>query len=133
MRHVIVVEDDLQNALVFRMLLERRGGYRVTVTESAGAVLDEVRAGTVDLIVLDVSLANTRHEGRALTGIDLCRLIRQEPGGARLPVVLATAHAMRGDAEAFLARSGANAYVAKPILDHAAFLGEIRMLLEEAA
>lgn len=133
MKHVIVVEDDLQNAMVFRMLLERRGKYRVTVTESAEQVLSEVRSGSVDLIVMDVSLANTLHAGRRLNGIDLCRLIREVPEGARLPIVLATAHAMRGDAEVFLAQSGANAYVAKPILDHASFLGEIRALIGEAA
>lgn len=133
MKHVLVVEDDLQNAMVFRMLLERRGRYRVTVTESAEQVLSEVRSGAVDLVIMDVSLANTLHEGQRVNGIDLCRLIRREPQGANLPIVLATAHAMRGDAEVFLAESDANAYVAKPILDHGSFLGEIRALLGEAA
>jgi two-component system cell cycle response regulator DivK len=48
-------------------------------------------------------------------------------------VVLATAHAMRGDAERLLAESGADDYVAKPIVDHAAFVLQVRNFLEAAA
>jgi CheY-like chemotaxis protein len=40
---------------------------------------------------------------------------------------------MRGDAEALLAESGANDYVAKPIVDHEAFVNQVKALLEEAA
>jgi CheY-like chemotaxis protein len=129
---VLVVEDDPQNALVFRKLLERRGGYRVTLTESAELVLSSVREKSVDLIVMDVSLANTRLDGRRLNGTELCQLVRREPNGSTLPILLATAHAMRGDAEVFLSESGADAYIAKPIVDHAQFLAEVQSLMEAA-
>jgi CheY-like chemotaxis protein len=48
-------------------------------------------------------------------------------------VLLATAHAMRGDAERLLADSGANDYVAKPIIDHAEFARQVRGFLEDVA
>ena len=48
-------------------------------------------------------------------------------------MVLATAHAMRGDAESLLAESGADDYVAKPIVDHEEFVARIRARLPEAA
>ena len=50
-----------------------------------------------------------------------------------VPVMLATAHAMRGDPESLLAESGADDYVSKPILDHQAFVEQVLGLMEQAA
>jgi CheY-like chemotaxis protein len=133
MNHVLVVEDDPHNAILFRKLLEKRAGCRVTVTESPLEVLTLARSGDVQLVIMDVSLANSRWEGRSVSGVDLCRLLRSDPATAALPIVLATAHAMRGDAEELLRDSGANDYVAKPIIDHEAFITQVRRLIPEAA
>jgi CheY-like chemotaxis protein len=133
MKHVLVIEDDPHNAVVFRKLLERRGGLRVTLTDSAEALLRFAAEGGIDLIIMDVSLPNARWQGRAVSGVDLCKLLREDARSAGIPIVIATAHAMRGDAERLLAESGANDYVSKPIEDHQAFINRIRALLEEAA
>jgi CheY-like chemotaxis protein len=133
MNHVLVVEDDPHNAILFRKLLEKRAGCRVTVTESPQEVFTLARSGDVQLVIMDVSLGNSRWEGRSVSGVDLCRLLRSDPATAALPIVLATAHAMRGDAESLLRDSGANDYVAKPITDHEAFIAQVRRLIPEAA
>ena len=133
MKHVLVVEDDPHNAVVFRKLLEKRAGCRVTVTESVEDLMRYAAEGGIDLILMDVSLANARWHGRAVSGVDLCRMLREDVRCAGIPVVIATAHAMRGDAERLLAESGASDYVAKPIVDHGAFVTRIRSLLEEAS
>lgn len=134
MRHVVVVEDDPTNALLFRRLLERRCGCRVTVTESADELLSLVRSGDVALVLMDVSLANTRMGDRPVGGVELSRMIKDDPVTHRIPVVLATAHAMRGDEERLLAESGADEYLSKPVVDHTAFVARIRRaLLGEAA
>jgi two-component system cell cycle response regulator DivK len=87
----------------------------------------------VDLVIMDVSLVNTRLHGRPVTGVELCRALKDDPRTAALPIMLATAHAMRGDAESFLQRSGADGYVAKPILDHNEFVARVLALMPEAA
>ena len=133
MTHVVVVEDDAMNALLFRKLLEKRCGCRVTVTESPDELLGLVRAGDVGLVLMDVSLANSHYQGRAVNGVDLCRVLKSDPATCRVPVVLATAHAMRGDAEALLAESGADDYIPKPILDHGAFVARIRRSMRAEA
>ena len=133
MIRVLVVEDDPHNALLFRKLLERRAGAAVTVTENAQEVVDLVRGGAVDLVVMDVSLANTTWQEAAVNGIELCRILKGDPASAAVPVVLATAHAMRGDSEAFVKQSGAEGYVSKPILDHGAFIAQVQALLRKAA
>jgi CheY-like chemotaxis protein len=133
MKHVLVVEDDPHNAILFRKLLERRGGFTVTLSESAEEILRLAQGGGVDLVLMDVSLANTRLEGKQVGGVELCHMIKNHPSSAGVPVILATAHAMRGDAENLLAESGADDYVAKPIVDHGAFVAQVKSLLEEAA
>jgi len=132
-KHVLVVEDDPHNAVLFRKILEKRGGYRVTLAESADQVLEIAAAGGVDLVIMDVSLPNANWRGQQVSGVELCRLMRKDPRCAHIPVCLATAHAMRGDEERLRAESGADAYVSKPILDHGAFVRQIRDLLREAA
>jgi len=122
MNHVVVVEDDAMNALLFRKLLEKRCGCRVTVTESPAELLALVRGGDVALVLMDVSLAHSRHEGRAVNGVDLCRMLKSDATTAQVPVLLATAHAMRGDEQALLAESGADAYLSKPVVDHQQFV-----------
>lgn len=133
MRRALVVEDDAHNAMLFRKLLEKRCGCTVTVTEVAEEVLQACRAGEVDLVIMDVSLNNSRWEGKPINGVEICRLLKQDPATAHIPVLLATAHAMRGDAEALMAESGADDYVAKPIVDHEQFVARIRARLPEAA
>jgi CheY-like chemotaxis protein len=132
-RHVVVVEDDLANALLFRKLFEKRLGCEVTVTDSPDALFAELRGRGADLVLLDVSLGHSCWQGRPVTGIELCRVLKRDPATAAVPVLLATAHAMRGDAERLLTESGADGYVAKPILDHAAFADQAAHLMERAA
>jgi CheY-like chemotaxis protein len=133
MSHVIVVEDDPHNAILFRKLIEKRLQSTVELTESPDELLARLRAGGVDLVVMDVSLRSSEWNGRAINGVSLCRLIKSDPALAHVPVMLATAHAMRGDAERLLTESGADSYIAKPVVDHDLFVSQARALMEKAA
>jgi len=133
MTHIVVIEDDAMNALLFRKLLEKRCGCRVTVTESPAELFRLVRAGDVALVLMDVSLANSYHEGRAVSGVDLCRMLKADESTRGIPVVLATAHAMRGDEQVLLAESGADAYLSKPVVEHDAFVELIRRSIRREA
>ena len=132
MKHVVVVEDDAHNAVLFRKILERRLGCRVTHTEDPAEVLELVQAGDVALVIMDVSLRHSKWQGRPAGGVEICQLIRRQ-ALRHVPILLATAHAMRGDAERLLAESGADDYVSKPITDHERFAALARELMERAA
>jgi CheY-like chemotaxis protein len=123
---VLVVEDNPTNALVVEAILSRVGGFEVVCTEDGSEVLELVTAGQVEAVVMDVSLCATEIDGISVDGVELTRQIRSIPEGRHLPVVLLTAHAMRGDREHLLFSSGANDYVAKPIVDQRAFVDLIR-------
>lgn len=134
MKHAILVEDDPVNATLFRRLLERRGAFRVTVTESAEEVLRLAHSGDIALVVMDVSLRNSDWHGQPVSGVEICKMLKSEPATAAIPVILATAHAMRGDEEELLRESGADAYASKPVLDHEAFMKQVmRCIRPEAA
>ena len=133
MKHILVVEDDPYNAILFKKLLERRGGYQVSVSESGDEIVRLVSEGAVELVIMDVSLANTRYQKVRMSGVEMCQLLKKDAATSGTPVLLATAHAMRGDAEALMKESGADDYVAKPILDHDAFMQQVRSMLKEAA
>ena len=123
---VLVVEDDEANAVLMEAILGRIGGFDVICSDDGERILDVVASGRIAAVLMDVSLKNTRLEGRKVDGVELTRRIRALPAGAHLPVVLLTAHAMRGDRERLLFSSGANDYVAKPIIDHDALVKLVR-------
>jgi CheY-like chemotaxis protein len=133
MKHAIVVEDDAHNAILFRKLLEKRLGFTVAITEDPHELFAAVAAGGVDLIVMDVSLKGSEWDGHPVNGVELCRLLKSDPASVHVPVLLATAHAMRGDAERLLVESGADQYLSKPIVDHDVFVACVRELVREAA
>ena len=130
MARILVVEDDDTNAELLERVLARMGGHEVRVTEDAGEVLARCRSDA-DLVVMDVSLSNTRLNGRSVDGIRLTRMIREQMGASAPPVLLLTAHAMRGDRDRLLRLSGAEGYVSKPVMDHREFLQKVDRLLRD--
>lgn len=129
MKTVLIVEDDPINARVFSKILTKRGGYAVKHTEDVEEVLRVARNHEVDLILMDVSLAHSVYQGRAIDGIRITQLLKADPETATLPIILVTAHAMQGDRENFLNQSGADGYISKPVIDHEQFVDQIQAMM----
>ncbi len=126
---ILVVEDDNMNAQFFELTLSRRGGFDVRSTESVADILDCARRGDVDLVLLDVSLANSTWEGKRVDGLGISRLLKTDPRTRHIPILIATAHAMKGDRESFLAESMADEYASKPITDPQELIDKVKALL----
>ncbi len=102
---VLVVDDDPDIRQLVAMKLTK-SGHTVTTAADGASALASVRAQTPDIIVLDVAMPG-------LSGLDVCRELRQDPVSADVPVLLLTAKVQDGDlAEGFAA--GADDYVTKP-------------------
>ncbi|MDJ0688231.1 MAG: response regulator [Xenococcaceae cyanobacterium MO_188.B32] len=129
MTTVLIVEDDPINFRVFSKILTKRGGLDVKGTEDVEEVLQFAQSGEVDVILMDVSLANSVYEGKPVDGIKITQMLKSDPQTASLPVILVTAHAMQGDRENFLKQSGADDYISKPIVDHQKFINQIVSLV----
>jgi CheY-like chemotaxis protein len=126
---VLLVEDDPVNARVFEKVLKKRGGFEVLHSQDVEEILQLAHQQAVDLILLDVSLSQSTHAGEAVDGIRIAQLLKGDPATQSVPIILVTAHAMRGDREAFLAQSGADGYIAKPVIDHQEMVDQVEALL----
>lgn len=131
MKTVLIVEDDLINARVFSKILTKRGGMDVKHTENVDEVMTIAESGTVDIILMDVSLSHSMYEGKPVDGIKITQILKANPKTASLPIILVTAHAMEGDRENFLSQSGADGYISKPVVDHQEFVDQITALLPD--
>ncbi|MGB3402801.1 MAG: response regulator [Microcoleaceae cyanobacterium] len=129
MKTVLIVEDDPVNARVFSKILTKRGGLSVKHTENVEEVIQIAQNKEADLILMDVSLARSVYQGQSVDGIKITQLLKAQPETAKLPIILVTAHAMAGDREDFLAQSGADDYISKPVIDHQEFVDKIKSLL----
>jgi CheY-like chemotaxis protein len=123
---VLVVEDDPANAVLIETILSRFGGFAVLTSDDGDEVLRLAAGGGLTAVLMDVSLSDTRVAGAKVDGVELTRRLRSLAGCAHLPVILLTAHAMRGDRERLLFSSGANDYVAKPIADQQGLVDLLR-------
>jgi CheY-like chemotaxis protein len=129
---VLVVEDDPANAVLVETILTTLGDFEVMCSSDGNEILSAVRERPVAAVLMDVSLSQTRIEGEKVDGVVLTQRLRDLPEGRNLPVILLTAHAMRGDRERLLFSSSANDYVAKPIIDHSGLVELVRRHIRAA-
>jgi len=107
MRKIAVVDDNADNRLIIRTILEDQ--YDIIEFSSGMEAIEGFKKSKPDVVILDISLPE-------MDGTEILRRIRGDPNLHDLPVIALTAHAMVGDREKYLA-AGFNDYVAKPILD----------------
>ena len=103
MTRILVVEDERDLALGLRANLEVEG-YSVAVAHTGEEGLREARAGSPDLVILDLMLPDT-------DGYDV--LARLRKAGHEMPVVILTARGEEVDKVRGF-RAGADDYVTKP-------------------
>jgi len=102
MKHIFVVEDEVNIALVVKAFMEKEG-FRCTVSHTAVGLIEQVLDAKPDLIVLDVMLPGGN-------GVALCQELRQHAG---VPIVMLTAKTSEQDRLNGL-QAGADDYVTKP-------------------
>ena len=101
---ILLVEDNAVNQRVAVGLL-RKLGYEHVVAGDGQAALERVRAGGVDIVLMDCLMP-------VMDGFEATRILRAE--GFRLPIVAMTANAMSGDRESCI-EAGMDDYISKPI------------------
>ena len=126
---IMIVEDDPMNAKLFQLVLTRKGGYDIQITEDPSELIGEIKAGRVTLVIMDVSLSNSQLDGKPVDGLEITRRLKGDPSTRSVPVLLATAHAMKGSKDKFLRESGADDYISKPIVSADELLQRIEALI----
>jgi two-component system OmpR family response regulator len=118
--HILVVDDHRE----IRELLAKylaKNGFRVSVANGGGEMRQVLRAGAVDLVVLDIMMPGE-------DGLTLCRQLRQS---SDVPVVLLTAVSEETDRIVGL-ELGADDYVTKPFSPRE-LLARVRAILRRVS
>jgi CheY-like chemotaxis protein len=106
---ILLVEDNLINSEVARIMLEDMGEITVIHAPHGRAGFNAARIGGFDLILMDCQMPE-------MDGFEATRQIidyEQSKGLPHIPIVALTANAIRGDREICLA-AGMDDYLAKP-------------------
>ena len=102
---VLVVDDSpvirgvLQDVLV-------TAGYSVTTALDGVEALELMHTRNFDLLFLDIDMPN-------LSGLQVCRMLRNDPAYTDFPIIMLTARGHKKD-EFWGLQTGANAYITKP-------------------
>jgi len=99
---ILLVEDEDSLVESVRYSLEREG-FAVIVAGDGRLAIERFRAESPDLVILDLMLPE-------LSGLDVCRMIREE---STVPIIMVTAKDSEADKVAGL-ELGADDYVTKP-------------------
>ena len=105
MARVLIVEDEEALGLLLRYNLEAEG-YDVEVVTRGDEADTRLKESVPDLLVLDWMLPG-------LSGIELCRRLRNRPETERLPIIMLTARGEESERIRGLS-TGADDYVVKP-------------------
>ncbi|MDJ0677959.1 MAG: hybrid histidine kinase/response regulator HrmK [Calothrix sp. MO_167.B42] len=103
---ILLLEDDLPNAQMMQIYLEKLG-YRVTWVKSAAEVWQVLTQMSPSVILIDIQLPQSN-------GLELVQQLRRHQQYREIPLIAQTAMAMKGDRETCL-RAGVNDYISKPI------------------
>tara|TARA_R110001592_G_scaffold172042_1_gene410532 strand:- start:894 stop:1541 length:648 start_codon:yes stop_codon:yes gene_type:complete len=109
---ILLVDDDAVNLTLLRMLISRRYDYRlIEAIDGQSALAMAHSTSELDLILLDVQMPD-------LSGIDVCRQLKENPATSHIPIVLISAvHTDDASIREGL-EAGADGYITKPIEDN---------------
>jgi len=104
---VLVVDDDIQNLKVASRILSARG-IKVSCLASGSDAVNFLAENKPDLVLLDVHMPE-------MDGFETMRLLQENSGTAKIPVILLTADE-DSETEARGLRSGARDFIKKPFV-----------------
>ncbi len=102
---ILVIEDEKNIAELIKYHLEQ-AGFRVQVVLRGDLGLAEARKAKAELILLDLMLPE-------IDGLEICRLLKQNPKTISIPIIMLTAKVEEMDQVVGL-ELGADDYIAKP-------------------
>ncbi|PHV61077.1 PAS domain S-box protein [Cyanobacterium aponinum] len=103
---ILLVDDNYPNLLTTSSYLEANG-FSLVCANSGEEALNILNTHHPDLIITDIQMPN-------ISGIELIKIIRQNPLLDQCKIIVLTALAMKGDEQKCL-EAGADMYLSKPI------------------
>ncbi len=105
---ILIVEDDEDMNELLEEILLGLGDYRVIATLSGNEALEIIEREMPDLVFLDIMLED-------ISGTEVCRIIKGNPGMSHIPVIALTAiHENARKSHREIMESGVDGYIKKP-------------------
>ncbi len=104
---LILIADDQAGIIRMLTMVLEKAGYRVAPAYNGEEALEIAERQKPDLAILDVMMPD-------LSGIDVCRKIRQMPSVGRIPIMMLSAKGQVPD-KVLGFEAGADDYVTKPV------------------
>ncbi|HJU65661.1 MAG TPA: response regulator [Gemmatimonadaceae bacterium] len=123
MKRIALIDDDSDNRLLVRAMLEDR--YEIDEYATGTEALNGIRRRRPDIVLLDIQMPG-------YSGVSVVRWLREDALLCDIPVIAVTAHAMAGDRERLIL-AGFNDYVSKPIVDEDALVRMIERWIAPGA
>jgi two-component system, sensor histidine kinase and response regulator len=105
MKRILVVDDLPENVFMLQDRLEKEG-YEVVTAYDGKTGIAKAKSDMPDLILLDVMMPG-------MTGLEACKILKQDPVTADIPIIIVTAKSSADDAKEGL-EAGAFDYIKKP-------------------
>ena len=102
---ILVVDDDIDSLKLIGLMLQRNG-YEVSAASAGNQALSKAATEHPDLVILDVMMPD-------MSGLEVCRRLRQNPDTKQIPIIMFTAKTLIDDKVAGF-EAGADDYLTKP-------------------
>ena len=103
---VLLVEDNEDNLVVYRTILEHVG-YEVIEARDGEEGVSRARSSNPDIILMDISIPK-------MDGWEATERLKADDATSAIPIIALTAHALEED-RAKAMRAGCDGYLAKPV------------------
>ncbi len=102
----MIIEDEPDTAEMFAEMM-RLSGFHVRKASGSSAAIYMIAQEKPDVVVLDWMLPD-------VSGMEVLRYLRREPGLEQIPVIVVSARTMQSDINAGM-KAGASVYLTKPV------------------
>jgi two-component system, cell cycle response regulator DivK len=106
LKTILIVEDNEDNLVVYRTILEHVG-YRVVEARDGEEGVSRAREEMPDLILMDISIPK-------MDGWQATQTLKADDSTRPIPIIALTAHALEEDRQKAI-QAGCDGYLAKPV------------------
>ena len=104
---ILIVDDNEKNRKYLRVVLQKTG-YGVLEAEDGEEGVRLARENLPAVILMDVRMPQ-------MDGIEATRILKSDSATSKIPVVITTSSAMKGNREKIVSETGCDDYITKPV------------------
>lgn len=109
LKKILLVDDSCTARLVNRMIFSQKSNYELISAVDGKEAVERARMDKPDLILMDIMMPR-------MTGLEACRVIKQDKETSGIPVILLTTRGEESYVQEGYA-SGCSDYLTKPVND----------------